>query len=127
MAAQARRNPMDVQAPGLKNVSNTLAVSSCKGGVGKSTVAVNLAYTLARNGAKVGLLIAERLARIDPDRADGYLARAAELEERLSALEGDWRDLLGSLPTRKVIVYHQQWEYLADWLDRWTRGPAPWS
>ena len=70
-----------------------------------------------RNGAKVGLLIAERLARIDPDRADGYRARAATLSERLTDLEQEWRDAVGSLPTRKVIVYHQQWEYLAAWLD----------
>jgi Mrp family chromosome partitioning ATPase len=42
--------------PGLTNVANYLAVYSCKGGVGKSTVAVNLAYELARLGGRVGLL-----------------------------------------------------------------------
>ncbi|MCX6136974.1 MAG: iron-sulfur cluster carrier protein ApbC [Ignavibacteriales bacterium] len=40
----------------LPRVKNTIAVASGKGGVGKSTVAVNLAVALARDGAHVGLI-----------------------------------------------------------------------
>ncbi len=40
----------------IPNVKNTVAVASGKGGVGKSTVAANLAVALQRAGAKVGLM-----------------------------------------------------------------------
>lgn len=43
----------------LKNVKNIIAVGSGKGGVGKSTVAVNLAVSLAKEGASVGLIDAD--------------------------------------------------------------------
>ncbi|MCS7014274.1 MAG: iron-sulfur cluster carrier protein ApbC [Chloroherpetonaceae bacterium] len=56
-------NPMAGQAANpnhpLARVKNLIAVGSGKGGVGKSTVAVNLAVALAKSGAKVGLIDAD--------------------------------------------------------------------
>ncbi len=43
----------------LQGVKNTIAIASGKGGVGKSTVAVNIAVALAKEGARVGLIDAD--------------------------------------------------------------------
>jgi len=60
MTARKRSRPaVSDEESGLKEVKTILAVSSCKGGVGKSTVAAMLALTLARRGFAVGLLDAD--------------------------------------------------------------------
>jgi ATP-binding protein involved in chromosome partitioning len=51
--------PQVVSGVGIAGVKHILAVSSGKGGVGKTSVAVNLAVTLAEMGAKVGILDAD--------------------------------------------------------------------
>ena len=51
--------PAREAAPLLPDVASVIAVASGKGGVGKSTVAVNLAVALARSGSAVGLMDAD--------------------------------------------------------------------
>mmetsp|Transcript_17464 Transcript_17464/g.40599 ORF Transcript_17464/g.40599 Transcript_17464/m.40599 type:complete len:363 (-) Transcript_17464:1225-2313(-) len=48
-----------IHDPVLPKVKNIIAIASGKGGVGKSTVAVNMAIVLAKHGARVGLLDAD--------------------------------------------------------------------
>jgi ATP-binding protein involved in chromosome partitioning len=58
MHAEVRQRP-SFSAEAIAGVKNLVAISSGKGGVGKSTVSVNIAAAMGRLGAKVGLLDAD--------------------------------------------------------------------
>ena len=79
----------------LPDVKNIIAVSSGKGGVGKSTVAANLAIALAKLGYRVGLLDADIFGPSMPKMFDVE-------DERPYAIKKDGRDLI--LPVEKYGV-----------------------
>ncbi len=60
---QQKALPQRQSVPGVRNI---VAIASGKGGVGKSTVAVNVAVALAQTGARVGLLDADIYGPNDP-------------------------------------------------------------
>lgn len=65
------------EGDGLPSVRNTIVVAAGKGGVGKTTIAVNLAAALAERGARVGLLDADvhgpNVTRLLPVTTDATL------------------------------------------------------
>lgn len=75
--------------PGLSKVKNIIAVAAGKGGVGKSTVATNLAVSLAAQGVKVGVLDADvygpsmmkMLEVTDTPQTDGSLIKPAKAKD----------------------------------------------
>lgn len=81
----------------LKNVKNIIAVASGKGGVGKSTISVNLAIALAKTGAKVGLL--------DADIYGPSIPKMFNVEDQKPTIEKiDGKDMINPIESYGVKV-----------------------
>ncbi len=87
ISVETKSKPRPEVGKMLPNVKNVIAVSSGKGGVGKSTVAANLAISLAKLGYKVGLL--------DADIFGPSIPKMFHVEDaRPCAIKKDGRDLI---------------------------------
>ena len=80
------RMPAPQQPVSLPGLGQIIAVSSGKGGVGKSTIATNLAVALGRSGARVGLMDADVYGPNVP-RMMGVNTPPAVLNEKIVPLE----------------------------------------
>jgi ATP-binding protein involved in chromosome partitioning len=83
------RVPVDRRIQGLLNapMRSIIAVGSGKGGVGKSTVATNLAVTLAEAGAKVGLIDADILNPNIPQMMGLTVGRPKVINNKMQPIE----------------------------------------
>ena len=100
--------------PGVKNI---IAVSSGKGGVGKSTVSVNLAIALARLGYKVGLL--------DADIFGPSVPKMLHVEDaRPYAVHVDGRDLISPIEKYGVKMLSIGFFVSPDTATLWRGGMA---
>lgn len=117
ITAEFKSKPRPEPGKMLPQVKNVIAVSSGKGGVGKSTVAVNLAIALSRLGYRVGLL--------DADIFGPSVPKMLHVEDaRPYAVEKDGRQLIEPIERYGVKLLSIGFFVNADTATLWRGGMA---
>ena len=121
----SRSAPRQTKAEGLKNVNSIIAVASCKGGVGKSTIAATIARELANRDFRVGLLDADLFGPSIPTLLGIQHAQVMQQGQLLMPIDADglkvmsFGFLLGDAPAimrgPMVANYTQQLLNGVDW------------
>lgn len=73
-------------------------------------------HTDPRNIGRVAVALADRLAQIDPEHAQAYRSRQADFAQRWAAAIERWQALAAPLRGLPIVVEHDSWVYLQDWL-----------
>jgi len=69
-----------------------------------------------RNIYRLAEILSLRMARIDPENVDFYKANRNDFLHRWSTATSSWAKRASSLQGRSVVVHHQEWIYLLNWL-----------
>ena len=73
-------------------------------------------HTDPRNLLHIAGPLSQRLKALDPDHADAYQQRFLEFESRWQRAIRDWSERAAALKGVKIVVHHDFWSYLVDWL-----------
>lgn len=65
---------------------------------------------------KIGAALSARLQAIDADSADKYRQRLQQWNADFSRAIAQWEQQAAGLRGKKVVVYHDNWKYLVEWL-----------
>jgi zinc/manganese transport system substrate-binding protein len=108
--------------PGHLNASDGLTIHSIQTGpVSRSQGDVhplgNPHYWLdPRNQPIIASAIAERLSELDPENAATFASNLTAFQVQMREAIAAWEKRLAGWKGRKIVCYHQQWEYLLSWL-----------
>lgn len=71
-------------------------------------------YWLSPNNAKlIADAVASKLAELDPSGKEEYISNASIFNNKLVDLDKDWQLKLSQLENKKIIVFHNAWNYFA--------------
>lgn len=124
LISKARNPSVKPGAPGDIDCSRALSVildvpeGEVDRGMGDIHPHGNPHYTLdPRRMIEVARYLADRFTRLDPDGAVAYRAGAEAFTARVEDSLARWEGQASEAASLPILLYHRNWNYLADWMD----------